>query len=68
MQGGKGQCWGYLVPKDRLSEKYDKIKVLESLSKSRISGKIGQKRVSARVGDQFLLGLGKWSQYLQVLK
>ena len=64
MQGGQGQCWGYLVLMDKLSEKYDKVKVLESSSESRISGKIGQKRASARVGDQCLLGLGQWSQYL----
>ena len=51
MQGGKGQDWGYLVPNDRLDERYGNVKVLESLGKSQISGKGGQRWGSARVED-----------------
>ena len=30
MQGSQGQDWGYLVPTDRLDDRYDNIKVPES--------------------------------------
>ena len=42
MQGGQGQDWGYLVPMDRLNERYDKVKVPESLGKSQFTRKEGQ--------------------------
>ena len=64
MQGGKGQDWGYLVPMDRLDERYDNVKVLESPRKSQITGKRGQRGGSARVEDQCLLDPGQWSHYL----
>ena len=67
MQGGQGQDWGYLVPKDRLDERYNNVTVLESLGKSQISGKRGQRGGSARVGDQCLSDLGKWSHYLSIV-
>ena len=57
MQGGQGQDWGYLVPKDILDERYDDVKVLESPGKSQISGKRGQRGGSARVGDQCMSDL-----------
>ena len=64
MQGGKGQDWRYLVPTDRLDERYDNVKVPESPRKSQITEKRGQSGVSTRVGDQFLLDLGQYSHYL----
>ena len=68
MQGGKGQDWGYLVPTDRLDERYDNVKVLESPGKSQITGKRGQRGSSTRIGDQCLSYLGKWSHYLPSLE
>ena len=64
MQGGQGQDWGYLVPKDRLDERYDNVTVPKSPGISQISGKRGQRGGSARVGDQCLSDLGQWSHYL----
>ena len=64
MQGGQGQGWGYLVPMDRLDERYDRVKVLESPRKSQFTRKGGQRGGSARVGDQRLSDLGQWSHYL----
>ena len=64
MHGGQGQDWGYLVPMDRLDERYDRAKVLESPRKSQITRKGGQIGGSARVGDQCLSDLGQWSHYL----
>ena len=64
MLGGQGQNWGYLVPMDRLNERYDKVKVPESPRKSQITRKEGQRGGSARVGDQCLSDLGQWSHYL----
>ena len=43
MQGGQGQDWVYLVPKDKLDEIYDNVKVPESPRKSQITGKRGQR-------------------------
>ena len=63
MQGGQGQDWGYLVPMDRLDERYDNVKVPESRWKSQIRGKRGQRGSKARDGDQCLSDLGQWSQY-----
>ena len=50
--------------RDRLNERCENVKVPESSKKSQLSQKRGQKRASARIGDQCLLGLGQWSQYL----
>ena len=43
---------------DRLDERYDNVKVLESLGKNQITRKRGQRGGSARVGDQCLSDLG----------
>ena len=64
MQGGQGQDWGYLVPMDRLDERYDNIKVPESPRKSQTTRRKGQRGGSARVGDQCLSDLRQWSHYL----
>ena len=64
MQGGQGQDWGYLVPMDRLDERYDRVKGLESPRKSWVRRKGGQRGGSARVGDQCLSDPGQWSHYL----
>ena len=64
MQGGQGQDWGYHVPMDELDERYDRVKVLKSPRKSQITRKGGQREGSAKVGDQCLLDLGQWSQFL----
>ena len=64
MQGGQGQDWGYLVPTDRLNERYDNVEVPESLGKSQTTGKRGERGGGIRVGDQCLSDLGQWSHYL----
>ena len=58
MQGGQGRDWGYLVSMDRLDDRCDNIKVLESSGKDQIARKVGQRGDSARVGNQCLLDLG----------
>ena len=49
---------------NRLDERYDRVKVLESPRKSQITRKEGQRGGSAKVGDQCLSYLGQWSHYL----
>ena len=59
MQGGQGQCWGYLVLMGRLDDRCDNIKDPELSGKDQIARKRGQRGgASARVGDQCLLDLG----------
>ena len=44
--------------RDRLNERYDNVRLPESLRRSQLSGKKGQKRASAMLGYQCLLSLG----------
>ena len=46
MQRGQGQDWGYLVPMDRLDERYDIVKVPESPRKIRFREKEAKKGVA----------------------
>ena len=46
MQGGQGKDWGYLVPMDRLDERYDRLKVPESPRKIRFQEKEAKKGVA----------------------
>ena len=64
MQGWQGQDWGYLVPMDRLDERYDNVKAPETSRKNQITKKGRQRGGSARVGDQCLSNLRQWSHYL----
>ena len=46
MHGGQGQDWGYLVPRDRLDERYDRVKVLSHQGKVRLHGKEAKEGVA----------------------
>ena len=68
MQGGQEQDWGYLVLMDRLVGKYDNVKAPEPPGKGQNTRERGKRGGSARVGDQCLLDLGQWSQFLHSIE